>query len=62
MGYGIPAGIGTQVATGLRPLVLVGDGAFQMTGWELLNCVRYGWDPIVLLLITPVGACSAHFG
>ena len=49
MGYGIPAGIGTQVATGLRPLVLVGDGAFQMTGWELLNCVRYGWDPIVLL-------------
>jgi len=49
MGYGIPAGIGTQAATGLRPLVLVGDGAFQMTGWELLNCARYGWDPIVLV-------------
>jgi indolepyruvate decarboxylase len=30
-------------------LILVGDGAFQMTGWELGNCRRYGWDPIVLL-------------
>jgi indolepyruvate decarboxylase len=29
--------------------VLVGDGAFQMTGWELGNARRYGWDPIVLV-------------
>ena len=49
MGYGVPAGLGLQAATGLRPLILVGDGAFQMTGWELGNCKRYGWDPIVLL-------------
>ncbi len=49
MGYGVPAGLGLQAATGLRPLILVGDGAFQMTGWELGNCRRYGWDPIVLL-------------
>ena len=49
MGYGVPAGLGVQAATGRRPLVLVGDGAFQMTGWELGNCQRYGWDPIVLL-------------
>ena len=49
MGYGIPAGIGIQAATQRRPLILVGDGAFQMTGWELGNCRRYGWDPIVLL-------------
>ena len=49
MGYGVPAGIGLQAATGQRPLILVGDGAFQMTGWELGNCRRYGWDPIVLL-------------
>ncbi len=33
----------------MRPLVLVGDGAFQMTGWELGNCPRYGWDPIVIV-------------
>jgi indolepyruvate decarboxylase len=49
MGYGVPAGLGLQAATGQRPLVLVGDGAFQMTGWELGNARRYGWDPIVLV-------------
>lgn len=49
MGFGVPAGLGLQAATGQRPIILVGDGAFQMTGWELGNCRRYGWDPIVLL-------------
>jgi indolepyruvate decarboxylase len=49
MGYGVPAGLGSQAATGRRPLVLVGDGAFQMTGWELGNAKRYGWDPVVLV-------------
>jgi indolepyruvate decarboxylase len=49
MGFGVPAGLGLQAASGRRPLILVGDGAFQMTGWELLNCPRYGWNPIVLL-------------
>ena len=50
MGFGVPAGLGLQAATGQRPLIIVGDGAFQMTGWELGNCRRYGWDPIVLLI------------
>ena len=49
MGYGVPSGLGVQAATGRRPLILVGDGAFQMTGMELLNCRRYGWNPIVLV-------------
>jgi indolepyruvate decarboxylase len=49
MGFGVPAGIGVAAATGQRPLILVGDGAFQMTGWELGNCRRYGLDPIVVL-------------
>jgi indolepyruvate decarboxylase len=49
MGFGVPAGIGVAAATGKRPLVLVGDGAFQMTGWELGNCRRYGLDPVVVL-------------
>ena len=49
MGFGVPAGIGVAAATGRRPLILVGDGAFQMTGWELGNCRRYGLDPIVIL-------------
>jgi indolepyruvate decarboxylase len=50
MGFGVPGGLGLQAAMGRRPLVLVGDGAFQMTGWELGHCQRYGWDPIVLVL------------
>ncbi len=49
MGFGVPAGLGLQAASGRRALILVGDGAFQMTGWELGNCSRYGWDPIVIL-------------
>jgi indolepyruvate decarboxylase len=49
MGYGVPAGLGLQVATGQRPIILVGDGAFQMTGWELGNARRLGCDPIVLV-------------
>ena len=49
MGFGIPAGLGIQATTGERPLILVGDGAFQMTGWELGNCRRYAWDPVVIV-------------
>ena len=49
MGFGVPAGLGVQAESGLRPLILVGDGAFQMTGWELGNCRRNGWDPLVLV-------------
>ncbi|MGP0092776.1 MAG: indolepyruvate/phenylpyruvate decarboxylase [Xanthobacteraceae bacterium] len=49
MGFGVPGGIGVAAATGRRPLIFVGDGAFQMTGWELGNCRRYGLDPIVIL-------------
>jgi indolepyruvate decarboxylase len=49
MGFGVPAGLGACVAAGGRPLILVGDGAFQMTGFELGNCRRYGWDPIVIV-------------
>ena len=49
MGYGVPAGLGACVAAGARPVIMVGDGAFQMTGFELGNCRRYGWDPIVIV-------------
>ncbi len=49
MGPGVPAGLGIQATSGKRPLIMVGDGAFQMTGWELGNCHQYGWNPIVLL-------------
>jgi TPP-dependent 2-oxoacid decarboxylase len=51
MGFAVPAGIGAQLANPkLRPLVLVGDGAFQMTGMELSTAVRYKLNPIVVVL------------
>jgi len=50
MGFGVPAGLGVQAASGRRPVILVGDGAFQMTGLELGHCARHGWDPIVVVM------------
>jgi indolepyruvate decarboxylase len=34
----------------LRPIVLVGDGAFQMTGMELSSILRNGFCPVVIVL------------
>jgi indolepyruvate decarboxylase len=51
MGFAVPAGIGAQLANPrTRPLVLVGDGAFQMTGMEISTALRYGLNPIVIVL------------
>src|SRR5437867_5453124 len=51
MGFAVPASIGAQMANPkLRPLVLVGDGAFQMTGMELATAVRYRLNPVVVVL------------
>jgi indolepyruvate decarboxylase len=51
MGFAVPASIGAQMANRkLRPLVLVGDGAFQMTGMELGTVARYHLNPIVVVL------------
>jgi indolepyruvate decarboxylase len=51
LGFAVPGAVGVQLARpNLRPLVLVGDGAFQMTGQELSTAVRYGLSPIVLVL------------
>jgi TPP-dependent 2-oxoacid decarboxylase len=51
MGFAVPACVGAQLANPkLRPLVLVGDGAFQMTGMELSTVARYGLNPVVVIL------------
>src|SRR5205814_3488101 len=51
MGFAVPASIGAQLANPkLRPLVLVGDGAFQMTGLELATSARYKLNPVVVVL------------
>jgi len=42
MGFAVPAALGVMVARpDLRPIVLVGDGAFQMTGMELSTIIRH---------------------
>jgi indolepyruvate decarboxylase len=51
MGFGVPGGVGAALAEpDRRPLVLVGDGAFQMTGLELSTAARLGLAPIVVVL------------
>jgi indolepyruvate decarboxylase len=50
MGFSVPAALGAQIAEPKRRVVvLVGDGAFQMTGMELSTMVRRGFDPIVIV-------------
>jgi indolepyruvate decarboxylase len=51
LGFAVPASLGVQLANPkLRPLVLVGDGAFQMTGMELATVARFQLNPIVVVL------------
>ncbi len=51
MGFAVPASIGVSMAAPhLRPIVLVGDGAFQMTGTELSTAVRLSIKPIIIIL------------
>jgi indolepyruvate decarboxylase len=51
MGFAVPAAVGAGFADStLRPIVLVGDGAFQMTGTELATAVRHRQAPILLVL------------
>ncbi len=51
LGFAVPASLGTQLARPeLRPLVLVGDGAFQMTGMELASIARFHLNPIIVVL------------
>lgn len=51
LGFAVPASIGAGLADPkVRPLALVGDGAFQMTGQELATAVRFGVAPVVIVL------------
>ena len=50
MGFAVPAAIGVQTSTGRRPLVLMGDGAFQMTGPEISHAPGYGCNPVIVLV------------
>ncbi|MCU0568673.1 MAG: thiamine pyrophosphate-binding protein [Oculatellaceae cyanobacterium Prado106] len=51
LGFAVPGAIGAQMAVPhVRPLVLVGDGAFQMTGMEVSTIARYNLNPIIVIL------------
>jgi TPP-dependent 2-oxoacid decarboxylase len=51
MGFAVPAAIGAQLANPtLRPIVIVGDGAFQMTGMEISTITRFALNPIIIVL------------
>jgi indolepyruvate decarboxylase len=50
MGFAVPAAMGAEMGRGRRPLVLCGDGGFQMTGPEISYCPRRGLSPIVVLI------------
>ena len=51
MGFAVPAALGAQMAgPELKVVVLVGDGAFQMTGMELSTIVRRGLPVTVIVL------------
>jgi indolepyruvate decarboxylase len=50
MGFAVPAALGAQVGSGLRPIVLCGDGGFQMTGQEISHAPVFGANPIVIII------------
>jgi pyruvate decarboxylase len=50
MGWGVPATLGAQIARSQgRVVLLVGDGAFQMTAQEISTMVRMKLNPIIFL-------------
>lgn len=51
MGYAVPAALGAGRADlSKRPLVLVGDGAFLMTGLESLSAAFHKVNPIIMVI------------
>ena len=50
MGFAVPAALGAQIGAGPRPLVLCGDGGFQMTGPEISHAPIFGANPIVIVI------------
>jgi indolepyruvate decarboxylase len=51
MGFSVPAALGALTARpDSRVIVIVGDGAFQMTGMELSTIVRRKLNPLIIVL------------
>jgi indolepyruvate decarboxylase len=55
MGFSVPAALGASVARPeARVVVMVGDGAFQMTGMELSSLIR-GSHPVIVIVLNNQG-------
>jgi len=51
IGYTVPASLGVALAKpAKRPVLLVGDGAFQMTAQEVSTLLRYDCHPVIFVL------------
>lgn len=51
MGSSIPSALGVQIANkSIRPLVIIGDGSFQMNCSELSTIGKLGLNPIIIIL------------
>jgi acetolactate synthase-1/2/3 large subunit len=51
MGYGVPSAVAAKLAHPERPVVsFSGDGCFLMNGQELSTAVRYGLDPVFIVV------------
>lgn len=51
MGSSVPSALGVQLANPkARPIVIVGDGAFQMTGMEFSTIVNRNLNPLIFVL------------
>lgn len=50
MGYGVPAGIAVNIASGRVAFTIAGDGDFLMNGQELATAALHGGKSIIVLL------------
>jgi indolepyruvate decarboxylase len=54
IGHSVAAAVGASFGSTRRPLVLCGDGGFQMTAQALSTMARYGRNPIVVLIVNGI--------
>ncbi len=50
IGQGTPAGAGAYFATGKRPIIITGDGGFQMVSQTFATMVRYKIPAIIMVI------------
>jgi indolepyruvate decarboxylase len=50
IGHSVAAAVGVSFGSGRRPLVVCGDGGFDMTGQALSTLARYERNPVVVLI------------